>query len=207
MKKRFWRSVRVRVFCMAGGVSGIRGLACRAILQREGAEMEAPTDITDDDILIDDSRAFRETLAGLGLSQTGLARLMIEMGDNRSEKNIVRSIQRMVAGDARVSGEMRALLGFIQRAAKPFEIDLHDCEVDLLKAAPDTGGHQALCRRLLADIQRGPGNRVTLTDEQMGELIRYLTRYGSAGFQARLRRAFARPLQELLAPIFAAEES
>jgi hypothetical protein len=39
---------------------------------------------------------------------------MKELGDDREFKNILRSIQRMVAGDARVSGEMRALLGLME---------------------------------------------------------------------------------------------
>lgn len=58
---------------------------------------------------------FRAQIAALGLTQSGLARRMKELGDDRDEKNILRSIQRMVAGDARVSGEMRALLGLMER--------------------------------------------------------------------------------------------
>ena len=61
----------------------------------------------------------RARIADLGISQTGLARRMIELGDDRTEKNIVRSIQRMIAGDARVSGEMRALLGLMRRVQTP----------------------------------------------------------------------------------------
>ncbi len=59
---------------------------------------------------------FRARIASLGLTQSGLARRMKELGDDRDEKNILRSIQRMVAGDARVSGEMRALLGLIEQS-------------------------------------------------------------------------------------------
>ena len=57
----------------------------------------------------------RTAIANLGISQTGLTRRMIQLGDGRTEKNIVRSIQRMIAGDARVSGEVRALLGLMGR--------------------------------------------------------------------------------------------
>ncbi len=57
---------------------------------------------------------FRARIAALGLTQSGLARRMKQLGDDRDEKNILRSIQRMVAGDARVSGEMRALLGVLE---------------------------------------------------------------------------------------------
>jgi hypothetical protein len=61
---------------------------------------------------------FRARIARLGLTQTGLARRMKQLGDDRDEKNILRSIQRMVAGDARVSGEMRALLGLIEQTRR-----------------------------------------------------------------------------------------
>lgn len=56
----------------------------------------------------------RARIAALGLTQTGLARRMKELGDDRIEKNIVRSIQRMVAGDVPVSGPMLALLGLLE---------------------------------------------------------------------------------------------
>jgi hypothetical protein len=59
----------------------------------------------------------RARIAALGMTQSSLARRMKELGDDRDEKNILRSIQRMVAGDARVSGEMRALLGLLERTA------------------------------------------------------------------------------------------
>jgi hypothetical protein len=61
---------------------------------------------------------FRARIASLGLTQSGLARRMKELGDDRDEKNILRSIQRMVSGDARVSGEMRALLGLLERTRR-----------------------------------------------------------------------------------------
>ena len=59
---------------------------------------------------------FRAALARLGFSQSSLARFMVEMGDDRTEKNVLRSIQRMVSGDSRISGEMRAMLGVVERA-------------------------------------------------------------------------------------------
>lgn len=54
---------------------------------------------------------FRAKLAELGLTQTSLARLMIERGDDRQLMTIQRTVGRMATGHARVSGEMRALLG------------------------------------------------------------------------------------------------
>ncbi len=54
---------------------------------------------------------FRGKLRELGMSQSSLARLMLERGDDRQMTTILRSLSRMASGDARVSGEMRALLG------------------------------------------------------------------------------------------------
>ncbi len=146
---------------------------------------------------MEEANELRRVLEDLSLSQTALARYMKDLGDDRDEKNILRSIQRMVAGDIRVSGEMRALLGSIPRSAKPFVFTLLPNEVEELTSATDAGGHQSLHRRLLAELRNG-NNEVTFTDEQLGELIRYMTRYGSGGFQSRLRRAFARSLGDLL---------
>ena len=53
---------------------------------------------------------FRDRLRALGQSQTGLARLLTSLGDDRQPGTILRSVQRMANGEARVSGEMRALL-------------------------------------------------------------------------------------------------
>jgi hypothetical protein len=147
-----------------------------------------------------DGEMLRGALADFGMSQSGFAKLMKELGDDRDEKNILRSIQRMIAGDARVSGEVRALLGAIGRTAKPFVFELSDREADEIRNAVGTGGHQSLQRRLAAQLDKG--QTVTFTDEQMGELIRYMTRYGAGGFQTRLRHAFGRSFLDLFAPIF-----
>ena len=145
---------------------------------------------------MEDGNAMRATLAELGLTQGALARHMKELGDDRDEKNILRSIQRMIAGDARVSGEMRALLGAIPRQPKALIITLTEDEAQEIRGAVGSGGHQSLHRRLTSELARGL--EVSFSDEQLGELIRYMTRYGSGGFQSRLRRAFKRPLEELL---------
>ena len=57
---------------------------------------------------------FRAKLAALGISQSALARLMLEHGDDRQKATILRSLSRMASGEARVSGEMRALLGTLE---------------------------------------------------------------------------------------------
>ena len=146
---------------------------------------------------MEDGQDMRQLLAELKLSQSELARVMKDLGDDRDEKNILRSIQRMIAGDARVSGEMRAFLGAMKREARPFEFHLDETEVDAITGAVGTGGHQTLHRRLTRELQDG-ARTVTFTDEELGELIRYMTRYGSGGFQSRLRDAFKRSLGELL---------
>jgi hypothetical protein len=54
------------------------------------------------------------------------------------------------------------------------------------------GGHQTLHTRIRQELALGP--TVTFNDEQLGELIRYMSQYGSGGFQGRLRRAFIRSI-------------
>lgn len=66
----------------------------------------------------------------------------------------------------------------------------------LITGAAGTGGHQELHRRITEELENN-NNQVTFTDEQLGELIRYITRYGSGGFQSRLRKAFRRSIVEL----------
>lgn len=48
-------------------------------------------------------------------------------------------------------------------------------------------------------LESSPHSEVSLTDSELGELIRYMTQYGEGGFQGRLRRAFLRSVYELLA--------
>lgn len=54
-------------------------------------------------------------LEKLGWSQTGFAGLMTALGDNREVKTVLRSIQRMANGDARLSGEMQVILTLLKR--------------------------------------------------------------------------------------------
>lgn len=80
---------------------------------------------------------------------------------------------------------------------RPFTIELTEVEIRELLVPSGDGGHQLLhdeLRHQLVD-----GNRVvTLNDEQMGKLMRYMTQYGSGGFQGRLQRAFRRSLLTLI---------
>lgn len=53
---------------------------------------------------------FRAQLAELGLTQSSFARWLQEHGDDRRLGTILRHVQRMANGEARVSGEMRVIL-------------------------------------------------------------------------------------------------
>ena len=80
------------------------------------------------------------------------------------------------------------------RSPKPFTFKLNAQEVAEMEAPSGRGGHQALHARIRESLALGP--TVSFDDEQLGELIRYMSQYGSGGFQGRLRRAFIRSLAE-----------
>lgn len=87
----------------------------------------------------------------------------------------------------------------MSRDAKPFIFELLQPEIDQLVETPVSGGGglQNLQVRLRDELAKG--SSVTFTDAQLGQLIRYMTRYGSGGFEVRLHRAFARSIYDLLA--------
>jgi hypothetical protein len=84
------------------------------------------------------------------------------------------------------------------REAKPFVFVLWDAEIAELQEPSGEGGHQTLHKMILERLADGK-KTVTLNDNQLGQLIRYMTAYGSGGFQERLYRAFIRSIHELLA--------
>ena len=59
---------------------------------------------------------FKEQLQDLGLGQSALAKLMIEHGDDRKFETVLRWINRMASGEARVSGEMRVTLDLLKKS-------------------------------------------------------------------------------------------
>jgi hypothetical protein len=61
---------------------------------------------------------FRAQLKELGFTQGAFARFMKRRGDTRPERNVLRSIQRMCVGKARVPGKMRVLLGLMLRSKR-----------------------------------------------------------------------------------------
>ena len=60
---------------------------------------------------------YRDTLARLGYTQSGLARTMIEMGDPRSFNTVLRAISAQSSGESKVSGEMCVILTLLERQA------------------------------------------------------------------------------------------
>lgn len=85
------------------------------------------------------------------------------------------------------------------KAPKPFVFTLLPAEAaEILEAPAGEGGHQELRKRLINQLETNV-SEVSLTDSELGELIRYMTQYGEGGFQGRLRRAFLRSVYELLA--------
>ena len=61
---------------------------------------------------------FLAALQVLEENQSSFARVMKKNGDDRKPETILRSIQRMASGEARVSGEMRVLLTFMMQGKK-----------------------------------------------------------------------------------------
>jgi hypothetical protein len=61
---------------------------------------------------------FLAALQVLEENHSSFARLMQKNGDDRQPETILRSIQRMASGEARVSGEMRVLLTFMMRGKR-----------------------------------------------------------------------------------------
>ena len=59
---------------------------------------------------------FRAALVEIGETQSSLAKLMKRCGDDRQPRTILRNMQRMALGEARVSGEMRVVLHFLRHS-------------------------------------------------------------------------------------------
>ncbi len=62
-----------------------------------------------------EAASFRSAIEMLDLNQSSFAGLLSELGDNRGLKTILRSIQRMVGVEARVSGEMQVIVTLLVR--------------------------------------------------------------------------------------------
>jgi hypothetical protein len=64
-------------------------------------------------IVIKEPADFTKALTDLGLGPGALSTIMTRFGDDRPRQNIRRNLQRMATGEARVSGEMRAILNIL----------------------------------------------------------------------------------------------
>ena len=62
-----------------------------------------------------DADTFRAALGRLGLSQSGLARLMRGLGDPRSETTILRSVANWSRGVYAVPGEMWVIIRLLEQ--------------------------------------------------------------------------------------------
>lgn len=62
----------------------------------------------------DSAAWFRAELEALGMTQTGFAKWLKKRGDDRQPGTILRHVQRMANGEARVSGEMRVILAMMR---------------------------------------------------------------------------------------------
>ncbi len=60
---------------------------------------------------------FRAELSALGLSQSGLARLMRELGDPRSHPTLLRSVSNWCRGVVAVPGEMWVVIRLLSERA------------------------------------------------------------------------------------------
>ena len=61
---------------------------------------------------------FRAELAALGMTQSSFAKWLKRRGDDRKDATILRHVQRMANGEARVSGEMRVILSMMRAGAE-----------------------------------------------------------------------------------------
>ena len=91
-------------------------------------------------IVINSPADFKQALADLGVGTNALSKIMKHLGDDRPRDNIRRNLARMATGEARVPGEMRAMLNMLDmlRLAMPGAFDqLRAQDVDDIDYAAD----------------------------------------------------------------------
>ena len=86
----------------------------------------------------------------------------------------------------------------MSKEARPVTLTLTADEAAEILTPAGAGGQQTFQKELIQQLQDG-NLTVAFDDDKLGKLIRYMTQYGPGGFQGRLRKAFRRPLLELLA--------
>ena len=78
----------------------------------------ADTVLDDDAARSTSANEFRAFLAEIGESQSGFARTLKRMGDDRQKGTILRHVQRMATGEARISGEMRVIMSIFRNSRR-----------------------------------------------------------------------------------------
>jgi hypothetical protein len=83
------------------------------------------------------------------------------------------------------------------QASKTFRNNSDRREAEFLREPAGSGGQQQFHEEIRKQLS---GGNLTLRfdDEHLGKLVRYMTQYGSGGFQGRLRKAFRRPLLDII---------
>ena len=61
---------------------------------------------------------FRAFLAEIGATQSGFARTLKRLGDDRAKATIVRHVERMATGKARISGAMRVIMSIFRNSRR-----------------------------------------------------------------------------------------
>jgi hypothetical protein len=119
------------------------------------------------------------------------------------EERAASAKQEAAARWAKVAAERETLEGandetaeLAGRQSKPFSFTLAPEEALILTGAQGRGGQQTLHRRPVAQLAID-NLTIELDDRRFGELIRYITGYGSGGFERRLWDAFQRELNNL----------
>ena len=121
------------------------------------------------------------------------------------EERAASAKQAAAARWAKVAAEKQSWIGVDTEEAelrggrqpRPFSFVLTPEEALIITDARGQGGQQSLHRRLVEQLANG-NLTIEMDDRRFGELIRYMTRYGSGGFQGRLKEAFKRVLGDLL---------
>ena len=101
---------------------------------------------------------FRGKLEELGIGQSAFARLLIRLGDDRKLETILRGLQRMGSGEARVSGEMRAMLNHLvaSKAAREKRIARLEAQLSALRSRRGgfSNGGVNVAVEVMAEVER-----------------------------------------------------
>jgi hypothetical protein len=83
------------------------------------------------------------------------------------------------------------------KAPRPFSITITQTEANEILTPHGAGGQQQFHDLLRNQLANG-NLTILLDDADLGKLVRYMTQYGSGGFQGRLKKAFTRALRDII---------